>query len=103
MLCKLFVHWGECVYGTYERSLDHWLFSRTNGAVPIGLRNAGFNLVELPRSMRLTWGYFGGDVNRFVGLAARWRGHPLQSVALSLRRQITLGIPALGLGSFGVG
>jgi RHS repeat-associated protein len=85
------------------RSLDHWLFSRTNSMIPMGLRNAGFNLVELPRSMRLTWGYFGGDVNKFMGLAARWRGHPLQSVALDLRRNITFGIPALTMTSFGAG
>jgi hypothetical protein len=51
--------------GRFGSSLDHWLFSRTNTAIPQGIRNAGFNMIELPGVIRTPV----GGLNQWMGLS----------------------------------
>jgi hypothetical protein len=72
------------------RSLHHWLFPRRWTWVPQGLRNAGFNLLELPAGPRgLMRGY---GLNQWMGFAPRWRGRE-RWLALAIENTIRLGIP----------
>ena len=90
--------------GARGNSLDHWLFPREAAWVPRGLRNAGFNIVIWPRSTRLTNGYFGGDINRFMGMAAKWGPNNANTLrAQCLRGVTTGGVPAIAITSFGGG
>ena len=52
------------------RSLHHWLFPRRWTWIPQGIRNAGFNLIELPHLLpgRLS-------LNTWMGFAVRWGGY----------------------------
>lgn len=54
------------------RALHHWLIPQRTTWVPAGIRNAGFNLVELP-GLR---GVFHPtlDLNTWMGFAPRWGG-----------------------------
>jgi hypothetical protein len=75
------------------RSLDHWLFARTpntrsligrlTAKVPAGLRNAGFNLVELPPFVETSF----GGLNQWMGMSRS----PWAKVA---RVGVTLAIPS---------
>jgi hypothetical protein len=53
------------------RSLHHWLIPQRWNWVPQGIRNAGFNLLELPRFFRFG---AGGGLNQWIGFAQRWGG-----------------------------
>jgi hypothetical protein len=75
------------------RSLHHWLFPQRATWIPEGIRNAGFNLLELPayrgvfhRSLAL---------NQWMGLAPNWRG--LRSAAaIATENGIRVTLPVAG-------
>jgi RHS repeat-associated protein len=52
------------------RSLHHWLFPRRWSWIPQGIRNAGFNLLELPGIVNIR-----GGLNTWIGFAQRWGGY----------------------------
>ena len=52
------------------RSLHHWFFPQSAKWVPQGLRNAGFNLIELPHLLPGNLG-----LNQWMGFAVRWGGY----------------------------
>ena len=65
-------------------SLDHWMISQAagrSGAVPQGIVNAGWNLLELPAS----W-------NTWLGFAPRWGGTQAM-LARMARLGIQVGVP----------
>ena len=72
--------------GTAGMSPDHWAISQAaarSGAVSSGVVNAGWNLLEMPR----TW-------NTWLGFAPRWGGS--QAVlANATRTGIQAGVPGL--------
>jgi RHS repeat-associated protein len=51
------------------QSLHHWLFRQSNMSIPEGIRNAGFNLLRMPKLIN-----FPGGLNTWLGFAARWGG-----------------------------
>ncbi len=53
------------------RSLHHWLFPQRWKWVPVGFRNAGVNLLELPEFRGLAHPRL--SLNAYMGLAPRWR------------------------------
>ena len=53
--------------GAGDMSLHHWLFPQRATWVPEGLRNAGFNLMELPRGFNSWMGY-----STTYGRTAEW-------------------------------
>ncbi|HID22137.1 MAG TPA: hypothetical protein EYP14_07015 [Planctomycetaceae bacterium] len=72
------------------RSLHHWLIPQRWRFVPSGIRNAGFNLVELPS----LWGVFHPSLslNSWMGFAPRWGGTQ-RFFALAVENGIRGGIP----------
>ena len=50
--------------GAQGKALHHWLFQHQTRQIPLGLRNAGFNLLEIPSSLN-SW--MGGRFAREVG------------------------------------
>jgi len=52
------------------RSLHHWLIPQKMARIPQGLRNAGFNLMELPKVLPGNLG-----LNQWMGFAANWGGY----------------------------
>ena len=52
------------------RSLHHWLFPQRARYIPQGLRNAGFNLLEMPKILPGNL-----SLNSFMGFAVRWGGY----------------------------
>ncbi len=63
------------------RSLHHWLIPQRATWVPQGVRNAGFNLIELPAFR----GVFHPTLplNQWMGFARNWRGtHRLKAVVV---------------------
>ena len=57
-------------YGpAFGRSLHHWFFPQKWTWIPEGLRNAGFNLLEMPPFID-----FRGGLNSWMGFASRWGG-----------------------------
>jgi RHS repeat-associated protein len=75
------------------RSLHHWLIPQRARWVPEGLRNAGFNLLELPRLIN-----FRGGLNSWLGFAQRWRGYR-KYVAHGIEWGIRFSIPGSIYGS----
>lgn len=78
------------------RSLHHWLFPKRYTWVPEGIRNAGFNLVEMPplrgvvdRSL---------DANTWMGFAGRWGGRHAARAA-QVEKAIRVGLPATAGGA----
>ncbi len=53
------------------RSLHHWLFPQRWKWVPVGFRNAGVNLLELPEFRGLA--HPRSSLNAYMGLAPRWK------------------------------
>ena len=51
------------------RSLHHWLIPQSWTWVPRAIRNAGFNLLEMPRVVS-----FPGGLNSWMGFARQWGG-----------------------------
>jgi len=75
------------------RSLHHWLFPQRARWIPLGLRNAGFNLLEMP-----AWPTIRGfNLNTWMGFAPRWGWGPMLG-ANSLEWSIRLAIPGSILG-----
>jgi hypothetical protein len=73
------------------RSLDHWLIPQSSKAVPRGVRNAGFNLLELPPMTGVFHRSLG--LNQWMGFATRWGGSTA-AFARSMRVGVTLTPPA---------
>jgi hypothetical protein len=71
------------------RSLHHWLFPQRAAWIPQGLRNAGFNLIELPHLLPGTLG-----LNQWMGFAVRWGGYRAV-LAGFVENGIRFGIPLL--------
>jgi hypothetical protein len=82
------------------RSLHHWLFPRRWTWVPQGLRNAGFNLLELPAGPRGLMHNLG--LNQWMGWAPRWGGHE-RWLALGVENAIRVGIPGAIAGAIYAG
>jgi hypothetical protein len=86
-------YWGARG-GAGGMSLDHWALSQASarsGAVPSGLVNGGWNLLEMPAS----W-------NTWLGFAPRWGGTQA-AMANAARRAIQVGVPGVAAGSFYAG
>ncbi len=75
------------------RSLHHWLFPQRARWAPLGLRNAGFNLLEMPGWPTIR----GFNLNTWMGFAPRWGWGPMFG-AYSLEWSIRLAIPGSILG-----
>ncbi len=52
------------------RSLHHWLFPQRATWIPQALRNAGFNLLEMPKILPGSL-----SLNTYLGFAVRWGGY----------------------------
>jgi hypothetical protein len=89
------VYWeGEEAAG---RSLHHWLFPQRARWVPEGLRNAGFNLIELPG----TPVYGRLALNQWMGFARNW-GPTQRFLAGTAENAIRVGVPgSIGVGGYG--
>ncbi|HVR39063.1 MAG TPA: Ig-like domain-containing protein [Thermoanaerobaculia bacterium] len=77
-------------------SLHHWLFPQRAAMIPVGLRNAGFNLLEL--------GAFRGifhrslSLNTWMGFALRWGGARARNAQI-VENSIRVGLPAAATGA----
>jgi RHS repeat-associated protein len=78
------------------RSLHHTFFPQRMTQIPEGIRNAGFNLLEVP-AMR---GVFHPrlDLNRWMGFARNW-GPQARFQAGLMENAIRYGVPAAGAGT----
>ncbi len=74
------------------RSLHHWLIPQRWSFIPQGIRNAGFNLLELPK---LLPGRLG--LNQWMGFALNWGGYRAV-VAVTVENGIRVAIPAFVTG-----
>jgi len=85
------------------RSLHHWLIPQSAKWVPAGIRNAGFNLVELPGMQGVFHPRLG--LNQWMGFAKNW-GTAARLQATAVDYTIMGGIPAMagatGYGSYSV-
>jgi len=86
-------YWAGTAAG---RSLHHWLIPQRATWVPVGIRNAGFNLIELPalagvfhRSLSL---------NTWMGFARNWSPAAARD-AMLVENSIRVGIPAAAGGA----
>jgi hypothetical protein len=78
------------------RSLHHWLIPQRATWVPLGVRNAGWNLLRLPAGpTSLTRGL---GLNQWMGFAPRWGGSQA-AAALIVENAIRVGIPGAIAGS----
>lgn len=86
------------------RELHHWLFPQRANWIPVGFRNAGFNLIELPpftgvfhRSLSL---------NKWMGFAQNWGPIP-KFKAIAVENLIRVAIPGnfvlSGMGGYELG
>jgi RHS repeat-associated protein len=84
------------------RSLHHWFFPQRAAWVPLGVRNAGFNLLDLPPLRGVFHRSLG--LNQWMGFALRW-GPAARRKAILVENAIRLGIPvsagAVGYGAYG--
>jgi RHS repeat-associated protein len=83
-------HWGGAANG---RSLDHWLIPQSATRIPQGIRNAGFNLLELPGLQGVFHRSLG--LNQWMGFATRWGGTRAVA-AYSMRGAVTMAPFAAG-------
>jgi hypothetical protein len=74
-------------------SLHHWLIPQRATWIPLGIRNAGFNLLRLPAMKGLFHPTLG--LNQWMGFAARWGGRRAVA-AHAVENLIRVGIPAGG-------
>jgi len=77
-------------------SLHHWLFPQREASVPMGIRNAGFNLLELPGLEGVFHQRLG--LNQWMGFARNW-GPSAAFQASLVENAIRVGVPGLGLGT----
>jgi hypothetical protein len=76
--------------GANGASLHHWLLpQRWN--LPVGIQNAGFNLLNLPSFQGVFHPTLG--LNQWMGFASRWGGFHAQAAAF-VENSIRIGIPA---------
>jgi RHS repeat-associated protein len=82
--------------GANGGALHHWFFNQSERWVPRGLRNAGWNLLQVPgfrgvfhRSL---------DLNTWMGFAKNWR-NSASIDALLVEGSIRVGVPALATGT----
>ncbi|WP_425482491.1 RHS repeat domain-containing protein [Ereboglobus luteus] len=81
------------------KSLHHWLIPQRWTFVPQGLRNAGFNLLELPKLLSGSLG-----LNQWMGFAVKWGGYRMV-VAYTIETGIKILLPlsmgtAVGTGAY---
>lgn len=69
------------------RSLHHWLIPQRMSRIPQGLRNAGFNLLELPKVLSGNLG-----LNQWMGFAVKWGGYRMV-IAYTIENGIKIAIP----------
>ena len=83
--------------GAKGRALHHWLLPQKARWIPQGLRNAGFNLIELP-SLRGVF-HRSLSLNTWMGWAPYWRGRTWEHFkAAAVENVIRGGIPVVGGG-----
>lgn len=81
-------------------SLHHWLIPQRAGWVPQGIRNAGFNMVELPAFRGVFHRSLG--LNQWMGFARNWGPGPARQAAL-VENGIRLAIPGSIVGAGAAG
>jgi len=81
-------------------SLHHWLFPQKAKLIPEGIRNAGFNLVQLPAFKGVFHPKLG--LNQWMGFAQRWGGGQGKQAAI-VENMIRVGIPGSIVGSAYIG
>ena len=86
--------------GANGASLHHWLFPQSAKSIPIGIRNAGFNLVALPAFRGVFHRSLG--LNQWMGFAQRWGGARAVQ-ARAVENMIRVGIPSSLVGSGYIG
>jgi hypothetical protein len=74
------------------RSLHHWMYPRRATDVAEGIRNAGFNLFEMPPLRGVS--HRSLDANTWMGFAGRWGGRRAVAAA-RLKKGIRIGLPAV--------
>ena len=74
------------------RSLHHWLFPQRWKWVPFGIRNAGFNLLELPELKGLVHPTL--SLNTYMGFARGWNNPAEAARAVRWEWGIRIAIPA---------
>ena len=79
------------------RSLHHWLIPQRWSWISQGIRNAGFNLLRLPKLLPGSLG-----LNQWVGFAMRWGGTRMV-VAVLVENGIRVLIPVTALASYHTG
>ena len=84
--------------GAAGHSLHHWLIPQSAKWVPQGLRNAGFNLLNMPRIINTPL----GGLNQWMGFAMRWGGRRMV-VAVMVDSGIKVAIPLAAYGSYQAG
>ena len=82
--------------GANGASLHHWLFPQKAKFIPQGIRNAGFNLVELPALKGVFHPKLG--LNQWMGFAQSWGGGRAIR-ASAVENMIRVGIPGSVAGS----
>lgn len=83
--------------GAAGRSLHHWLLPQRAAWVPQGLRNAGFNLLNMPKVLNGPLG-----LNQWMGFALRWGGRRMV-VAVAVENGIRVAIPLAAYTSYRAG
>jgi RHS repeat-associated protein len=86
--------------GANGRSLHHWLMPQRRQWVPQGLRNAGFNLVDLPAARGVFHRSLG--MNQWMGFARNW-GPQHATQAAMVENTIRVGVPLSVATSGGIG
>ncbi len=82
------------------RSLHHWLFPQRATWVPQGLRNAGFNLVELPAARGVFHRSLG--LNQWMGFARNWGPVHARNAAI-VENGVRVAIPGSLVAGAGLG
>jgi hypothetical protein len=92
-------YWGARG-GANGASLHHWLFPQSAKNIPVGIRNAGFNLIALPAFKGVFHRSLG--LNQWMGFAQRWGGIRATQ-ARAVENMIRVGIPGSIFGSGYIG
>jgi RHS repeat-associated protein len=79
------------------RSLHHWLVPQRWTWLPQGIRNAGFNLLEMPKILSGPLG-----LNQWMGFALRWGGSRYV-VAMMIEGEIKVLLPITALATYHAG
>jgi len=79
------------------RSLHHWLIPQRWTWVPQAIRNAGFNLLEMPKILPGSLG-----LNQWMGFAVRWGGQRLV-VAMIVENGVRILIPVSAVATYHAG